>query len=227
VPSLKQLVDRSLKKKTGFNLKRRLGLLTHTTWMILSRMPLMTFQRRSLLLLLTRRSKMLQMQLLNDVLMIKQGRDICGEFEQAPLYGTLSNIPISIVQAFVTFMLQRDPDWQPDVTAQSPWHVCLFITKKCGPVADGCEGKKVYISHLSRLLPCIEYYLQFSTAISTRAALTYFYKSLRPDESVTEWRVDKDTNQWYVLLTTQYPANNSLLYAAMVSPLIHPWFHSS
>ena len=64
-------------------------------------------------------------------------------------------------------------------------------------------------------------------AISTCTALTYFYKSLWPNESMTEWHVDKDTNQWYVLLNTQYSANNSLLYAAMVSPLVHPWFHSS
>jgi len=167
------------------------------------------------------------MQLLNDAILIKQGRDICSEFEQAALYGALSNIPISIIQTFVTYMLQRNPNWKPDVTAQLPWVVHLFITKKCGPVADGCEGKKVIISHLSRLLPYIDYYLQFATAVSTRAALTYFYKSLRPDESVTEWCVDKDTNQWYVLLTAQDSANSSLLYAAMVSPLVHPWFHSS
>ncbi|KIJ42526.1 hypothetical protein M422DRAFT_254302 [Sphaerobolus stellatus SS14] len=28
---------------------------------------------------------------------------------------------------------------------------------------------------------------KFPTAVSIRAALTYFYKSLRPDESVSEW----------------------------------------
>jgi len=80
VPSLRLLVDRSLRKKTSSNLKRRLGLPTQITLMILSRMPLMTFQRRILSLLPTRRSKKLQMQLLNDALLIKQGRDICGDF---------------------------------------------------------------------------------------------------------------------------------------------------
>ncbi|KAF8464703.1 hypothetical protein JB92DRAFT_2775027, partial [Gautieria morchelliformis] len=81
---------------------------------------------------------------------------------------------LRIVRAFVKFMLEGNPNWTPEVNSQSPFDVRSFITKKCGPIADGCEGKK------------------FATAVSIRAALTYFYKTLHPEENVTEWRVDRN-----------------------------------
>ena len=65
------------------------------------------------------------------------------------MFTCLSNVPISIIRAFVTYMLEMNANWKPEVTAQSPEDVCLFITKKCGPVTEGCEGKKVFILHLS------------------------------------------------------------------------------
>ncbi|KAJ7723578.1 hypothetical protein B0H16DRAFT_1787671 [Mycena metata] len=50
-------------------------------------------------------------------------------------------------------------------------------------VAEGFEGRK------------------YSTAVSTRAALTMWYRNLRPNESLTEWRVDSATNTWRGLPT--------------------------
>ncbi|KAJ7022551.1 hypothetical protein C8F04DRAFT_1194377 [Mycena alexandri] len=58
-----------------------------------------------------------------------------------------------------------------------------FITQKCGPIQDGFEGRK------------------YSTAVSTRAALTMWYRSIRPNESLTEWRLDPTTNTWRGLPT--------------------------
>ncbi|KAF8529976.1 hypothetical protein JB92DRAFT_3092756 [Gautieria morchelliformis] len=46
--------------------------------------------------------------------------------------------------------------------------------------ADGCEGKKVFQLAWNR------FSLQFATAVSIRAALTYFYKTLHPEENVME-----------------------------------------
>jgi hypothetical protein len=34
------------------------------------------------------------------------------------------------------------------------------------------------------------------SAVSTRAALTYWYRTIRPNESVTEWRIDSKTGEW-------------------------------
>ncbi|KAF8492663.1 hypothetical protein JB92DRAFT_3147445 [Gautieria morchelliformis] len=90
---------------------------------------------------------------------------------------------LHIVRAFVKFMLEENPNWTPEVNSQSPFEVRSFITKQCGPIADGCEGKK------------------FATAVSIRAALTYFYKTLRPEENVTEWRVDRNLATCYGLPT--------------------------
>ncbi|KAJ7873626.1 hypothetical protein B0H14DRAFT_2569644 [Mycena olivaceomarginata] len=39
------------------------------------------------------------------------------------------------------------------------------------------------------------------SAVSTRAALTYWYRTIRPNESVTEWRIDSKTGEW---LTTSF-----------------------
>lgn len=49
---------------------------------------------------------------------------------------------------------------------------------------------------------------QFATAISTRAALTFWYRSVRPHESTAEWRFDVSTGIWWL----SYAAHcNSLL----------------
>ncbi|KIJ47823.1 hypothetical protein M422DRAFT_248397 [Sphaerobolus stellatus SS14] len=76
---------------------------------------------------------------------------------------------LRIIGAFVKFMLEQDPKWTASMTRNSPYDVHLFITKKCASPSEGGEGKK------------------FPTAVSIQAALTYFYKSLRSDESVSEW----------------------------------------
>ncbi|KAG1803881.1 uncharacterized protein HD556DRAFT_1484503 [Suillus plorans] len=79
---------------------------------------------------------------------------------------------VRIIKAYITFHMKRTPNWDPKVvTRNTPYDVRMFITQKCGPKADGYEGRK------------------FSTAISTQAALTLWYRSVRPSESVVEWRV--------------------------------------
>jgi hypothetical protein len=88
-------------------------------------------------------------------------------------------------------MLERNPDWKAVVHPDSPYDVRSFITKKCGPVTDNCEGRKVSKATNSRMYSCI--------AISIRAALTFFYKSLRPDESVLEWHIDHVSGTWQVI----------------------------
>jgi hypothetical protein len=84
-----------------------------------------------------------------------------------------------IIKAFLTFHLKRTPGWDPKVvTRQTPYDIRLFITHKCGPKSDGYEGRK------------------YSTAISTRAALTLWFRTLRPQERVDEWVIDEATGQW-------------------------------
>jgi len=42
-------------------------------------------------------------------------------------------------------MLQSKPNWAAVVTPESPYEVRLFITKKCAPISDGGENRKVAI----------------------------------------------------------------------------------
>ncbi|KAJ7199400.1 hypothetical protein GGX14DRAFT_373104, partial [Mycena pura] len=92
--------------------------------------------------------------------------------------------PRRIIRHFITFHLRRNKDWDPKrVDEQTPLDITTFITQKCGPTAQGFEGKK------------------HSTAVSTRAALTMWYKTLRPNESQIEWRLDSVTNTWRGLPT--------------------------
>ena len=84
-----------------------------------------------------------------------------------------------IIKAFLTFHLKHTPGWDPKVvTKQTPYDVCLFITHMCGPKSEGYEGRK------------------YSTAISTRAALTLWFRTLHPQERVDEWTVHEVTGQW-------------------------------
>jgi hypothetical protein len=73
-----------------------------------------------------------------------------------------------------------------------------YITQKCGKREEGYEGKKVrgFTSHWVCFYQALTY-SKFATAVSTRAALTLWYRSLRPNESVSEWRVDMD-GTWYM-----------------------------
>ncbi|KDQ22200.1 hypothetical protein PLEOSDRAFT_1109321 [Pleurotus ostreatus PC15] len=91
---------------------------------------------------------------------------------------------IRIIKAYLTYHLRKDPKWDPKaVTARTPEDITHFITYKCGEKNEGCEGRR------------------FSTAVSTRAALTYWYRTIRPDESITEWRQDPSSQKWYGLPT--------------------------
>ncbi|KII89592.1 hypothetical protein PLICRDRAFT_108342 [Plicaturopsis crispa FD-325 SS-3] len=84
---------------------------------------------------------------------------------------------VRIIKAYITWHMSHNKQWDPRaVTKQTPFDIRHFITQKCGPKSDGYEGRK------------------FSTAVSTRAALTMWYRSVRPNESVSEWRLDPKTD---------------------------------
>ncbi|KAJ7123824.1 hypothetical protein C8R43DRAFT_899359 [Mycena crocata] len=91
---------------------------------------------------------------------------------------------VRIIKAYIRYHLRRNSAWNAkEVSAQTPKDINMFITQKCGPVADGFEGRK------------------YATAVSTRAALTLWYRTIRPNESIVEWRMDEDTNIWRGLPT--------------------------
>ncbi|KAJ6568028.1 hypothetical protein DFH09DRAFT_845682, partial [Mycena vulgaris] len=91
---------------------------------------------------------------------------------------------LRIIRHYITLHLRRNGRWDPKrVDEQTPRDIATFITQKCGPVEEGFEGRK------------------YSTAVSSRAALTMWYRSIRPNESLTEWRFDSVTNTWRGLPT--------------------------
>ncbi|KAF7311911.1 hypothetical protein MIND_00202500 [Mycena indigotica] len=91
---------------------------------------------------------------------------------------------VRIIKAFIIFHLRRNRNWDPrQINEDTPRDVTLYIAQKCGPMTEGYEGRK------------------FSTAVSTRAALTLWYRSLRPHESLNEWRLDEGSNTWRGLPT--------------------------
>ncbi|KAJ7023433.1 hypothetical protein C8F04DRAFT_1271362 [Mycena alexandri] len=91
---------------------------------------------------------------------------------------------LRIIRHYFTYHLRRNKKWDPkQVDEQTPRDIATFITQKCGPIQDGFQGRK------------------YSTAVSTRAALTMWYRSIRPNESLTEWRLDPTTNTWRGLPT--------------------------
>ncbi|KAG1722934.1 uncharacterized protein EDB91DRAFT_1255849 [Suillus paluster] len=98
------------------------------------------------------------------------------------------NLPFTvsdrIIKAYIVFHKQYNTEWDPTaVTRQTPYDICAFITHKCGEKDKGYEGKR------------------FLTAISTRAALSYWYRHCRPNESVTEWCCNKTTGVCHGLPT--------------------------
>lgn len=83
------------------------------------------------------------------------------------------------------------------------------------------EERPVKFIHL---LKCylIDTAYQYSTAVSTRAALTMWYRGLRPNESTAEWRLDPATNTWYVLfLCYSYLCSNMYFSPGMGFLLDH------
>ncbi|KAJ7792817.1 hypothetical protein B0H14DRAFT_2623484 [Mycena olivaceomarginata] len=91
---------------------------------------------------------------------------------------------LRIIKHYFVFHLRRNKKWDAKrVDEQTPRDIAAFITQKCGPTEQGFEGRK------------------YSTAVSTRAALTMWYRSLRPNESTAEWRLDPPTNTWRGLPT--------------------------
>ncbi|KAJ7628601.1 hypothetical protein FB45DRAFT_1079705 [Roridomyces roridus] len=107
-----------------------------------------------------------------------------AEMTKASITDGTRNGHLRIIKHYITFHLRRDLKWDAKcVDEQTPKDITAFITKKCGPTDKGFEGKK------------------YSTAVSTRAALTMWYRSLRPNESTAEWRLDPVTNTWRGLPT--------------------------
>ncbi|KAK7016490.1 hypothetical protein R3P38DRAFT_3321031 [Favolaschia claudopus] len=91
---------------------------------------------------------------------------------------------LRIVKAYIAFHMRKNTKWDAkQVNSATPFDITSFIIQKCGEKEKGCEGKK------------------YSTAVSTRAALTYWYRTIRPNESVSEWRIDSSTGQCYGLPT--------------------------
>ncbi|KAJ7798357.1 hypothetical protein B0H14DRAFT_3545100 [Mycena olivaceomarginata] len=89
-----------------------------------------------------------------------------------------------IVKAYIAFHMRKDPEWYAKRSDRRDAGTYYTVYHpKCGEKAKGCEGKK------------------YATAVSTRAALTYWYRTIRPNESVTEWRIDSKTGEW---LTTSF-----------------------
>ncbi|KAJ7804170.1 hypothetical protein B0H14DRAFT_3486571 [Mycena olivaceomarginata] len=90
---------------------------------------------------------------------------------------------LRILKHYFIFHLRRNKDWDANrVDEQTPWDIAAFITQKCGPVAEDTA-------------------YPYSTAVSTRAALTMWYWGLWPNESTAEWRLDPATNTWHRLPT--------------------------
>ncbi|KZP09787.1 hypothetical protein FIBSPDRAFT_685798, partial [Athelia psychrophila] len=107
-----------------------------------------------------------------------------AKLAQSYITGDTRSGHVRIAKAYINYHRQRKPTWDAKaVTGQTPRDITEFITYKCGPKEEGFEGKK------------------FSTAVSTRAALTFWYRSIRPNESTTEWRCDQKTGEWYGLPT--------------------------
>ncbi|KAF9064213.1 hypothetical protein BDP27DRAFT_1230799 [Rhodocollybia butyracea] len=91
---------------------------------------------------------------------------------------------VQIIKNYILYHLACNKNWDAKaVTAQTPYDIILFITQKCGPVKDGFEGKK------------------YATAVSSRAALTLWYRHVRPNESLMEWRQDPSSGKWLGLPT--------------------------
>jgi hypothetical protein len=110
------------------------------------------------------------------------------------------SVMIRIVKAYITFHMKRNPKWDPkEVSSQTPHDIRVFITHKCGAKEDNCEGRKVSaflaVAGMGNAADKI-LHPQFSTAISTRAALTFWYRNVRPNESAAEWRHDPNTGIW-------------------------------
>ncbi|KAG6905051.1 hypothetical protein DXG01_005380 [Tephrocybe rancida] len=96
---------------------------------------------------------------------------------QANITKDTRNGHIRIIKHYIAFCKHCDGNWDPTrVDSKTPHDIRDFITQKCGTKEEGCEGRR------------------FSTAVSTHAALTFWYRTLRPNESVCEWRHDLVTD---------------------------------
>jgi hypothetical protein len=107
-----------------------------------------------------------------------------------------TNYSYRIIKHYFVFHLRRNKKWDAKrVDEQTPRDIAAFITLKCGPTEQGFEGRKVSSIDLLQY-QLNNFALQYSTAVSTRAALTMWYRSLRPNESTADWRLDPATNTW-------------------------------
>ncbi|KAL5485569.1 hypothetical protein ACEPAI_8212 [Sanghuangporus weigelae] len=80
---------------------------------------------------------------------------------------------IRIISNYIAYHRKRNCNWNPTaVTATTPHDIVLFLTFKCGPKDQGFQGNK------------------YATAVSTRAAITYWYLLLNPNADRVGWNVN-------------------------------------
>ncbi|KAJ7826718.1 hypothetical protein B0H14DRAFT_3722314 [Mycena olivaceomarginata] len=115
--------------------------------------------------------------------------------------GHLRNNLYRILKHYFIFHLRRNKDWDANrVDEQTPRDIAAFITQNVARLQKVLrEERPVEFIHL---LKCylIDTAYQYSTAVSTRAALTMWYRGLRPNES-TGFLLDHvmSPNLWWVL----------------------------
>ncbi|KAI5827769.1 hypothetical protein K523DRAFT_374110 [Schizophyllum commune Tattone D] len=93
---------------------------------------------------------------------------------------------VRIAKAYIAYHSALDPFFKPgEISESTPRKIVQFIAYKCGPPEKGGQGRK------------------FATAVSTRAAMSYYHQNLpgREHESTTEWRYDEHTGKWHGLPT--------------------------
>ncbi|EKM48007.1 uncharacterized protein PHACADRAFT_203375 [Phanerochaete carnosa HHB-10118-sp] len=89
-----------------------------------------------------------------------------------------------VAKHYITYHKKHNPQWdEKAITPNTPNDIRVYIQEKCGSKSNGYQG------------------CRYATAISIRAALTYWYKHVRKIEDTSEWRVDQATGQCFGLPT--------------------------
>lgn len=105
------------------------------------------------------------------------------------LLGPVSSRPtLTSTSAWTKVGIQERSPSKPLMTSAAT------LPRNAGRRRRTMKGKRSPLSFCipAQRSPC----LQFATAVSIRAALTLWYRNLRPSESVVEWRVD-EAGTWY------------------------------
>ena len=106
----------------------------------------------------------------------------------------------SIIKHFVTFCMCQDLDWNPLwVDSKTSHDICDFIMKKYGSKEEGWEAAR-YVNPWLCILPWYkQWHLnQYSIAVLMCTILTFWYKTIWPNESIMEWCQDNETGLWCI-----------------------------